>query len=229
MLISTKKTPFFNHVTKRGITTSKNFWTFIKSSLTNKRFLENNNITFIEENNVLASEWELAKTFNEHYINIFEKSSGIKPKDISQCGKNQNIQRTIWEIVKSYENHPSILQIKNFCSSSFHVKAKFCFHFVNEIDIKNFILYKLNRLNFQKVTGIDKIPPKLIKVAVDFLCPRLTKPINFSIELNIFHTELPYQKPILRQWWVQNWPITKNGVLPVTTFFLKTLFQFKNL
>ena len=36
-----------------------------------------------------------------------------------------------------------------------------------------------------------------------------------------FHTKLPYQKSILRQteWWLQNGPITKNGVLPVTTLF----------
>ena len=51
--------------------------------------------------------------------------------------KNQNIHKTIREIVKSYENHPSILQIKhNICSSSFHVKEKCRFHFVNEIEIK---------------------------------------------------------------------------------------------
>ena len=40
-----------------------------------------------------------------------------------------------------------------------------------------------------------------------------------------FHTKLPYQKPMLRQieWWLQNGPITKNGVLPVTTSFFKKL------
>ena len=38
-----------------------------------------------------------------------------------------------------------------------------------------------------------------------------------------FLTKLLCQKPMLRQieWGVQNWPITKNGVLPITTF----LFQ----
>ena len=49
-----------------------------------------------------------------------------------------------------------------------------------------------------------------------------------------FHTKLPYQKPMLRQmeWWVQNWPITKNEVLTVTTllfwkfcFSLRTSYQ----
>ena len=86
---------FLNKVSERGITTNKNFWTFIKPFLTNKGFLENNDITLIEENKVITSEEELAKTFNEHYVNIVEKSSGIKPKDISQRDKNQNIQKTI--------------------------------------------------------------------------------------------------------------------------------------
>ena len=45
-----------------------------------------------------------------------------------------------------------------------------------------------------------------------------------------FHTKLPFQKPILKQieWWVQNGPITKSGVLSVTTlFFWKLCFSLK--
>ena len=103
---------FLNNVTKTGIITNKNVWTFIKPFLTNKGFLENKDITLIEGNKVITSERQLAKTLNEHYINIVEKSSGIKPKDISQCDKNQNIHETIREIVKSYENYASLLQIK---------------------------------------------------------------------------------------------------------------------
>ena len=38
-----------------------------------------------------------------------------------------------------------------------------------------------------------------------------------------FHTKLQFQRPMLRQieWWLQNRPITKNGVLPVTTLFFR--------
>ena len=97
--------------------------------------------------------------------------------------KNQSIHKTIREIVKSYENHHSILQIKQIIfSSSFHVKEKFSFHFVNEIEIKKL----LQGLNPKKAVGIDTISPKLIKIAVDFLTPLLTKSINSSIEHNIF-------------------------------------------
>ena len=45
-----------------------------------------------------------------------------------------------------------------------------------------------------------------------------------------FHTKLSYLKPMLRQIvrWVQNGPITKKGVLPVTTlFFEKICFSLR--
>ena len=34
-----------------------------------------------------------------------------------------------------------------------------------------------------------------------------------------FHAKLPYQEPMLRK--IQNGPITKNGVLPVTNLFFE--------
>ena len=51
------------------------------------------------------------------------------------------------EIVKSYENHPSILQIKNIFSLSFHILEKFCFHFVNEIETRKATGFKSLRLD----------------------------------------------------------------------------------
>ena len=43
----------------------------------------------------------------------------------------------------------------------------------------------------------------------------------FTLKAHHFHKKLLYQKPMLRQieWRVQNGPITKNVVLPVTTLF----------
>ena len=48
--------------------------------------------------------------------------------------------------------------------------------------------------------------------------------------MHYFHTKLPYQKPMERQikWWLQNGPIKKNRVLPVTTlFFWKFCFSLR--
>ena len=167
---------------KRALLQIKNIWTFINPFLANKGFLDNKDITLIEENKIITIAREFAKTFNEHYINIIKKCRGINPKYTSQCDKNQNIHKTIKEIVKYYENHPSILQTKqNICSSSFQVTKKFCV-FLNEIEIKKLI----EGLDSKKATGLDTIPSELLKVAVDFLTPLLTKSMNSSIEHNIF-------------------------------------------
>ena len=56
-----------------------------------------------------------------------------------------------------------------------------------------------------------------------------TKTVFKKLEY-LFYTKLAYQTLMLRQieWWLQNGPITKNGVLPVTTFFLwKFCFSFR--
>ena len=71
--------------------------------------LENQDITFTKKNKIITRKGELAKIFNKHYVDIVEKSSGIKPKDIFQREKNQNIQKAIRINVKFYENHHSIL------------------------------------------------------------------------------------------------------------------------
>ena len=71
-----------------------------------------------EQIKAINSERELTKTFNEQYISIVEKGSGIKPKDISQHDKNQNIQKTIRETVKSYKNHICVLHI--YVSANLH-------------------------------------------------------------------------------------------------------------
>ena len=64
---------FLKNVTKRDIIKNKNFWTFIKPFLTNKELLENKDITLIERNKIMTSKRELAKIFNEYYIDIVEK------------------------------------------------------------------------------------------------------------------------------------------------------------
>ena len=43
--------------------------------------------------------------FNNHFINMVEKTSGIAPESL---GKPENHEETINKILKHYENHPSI-------------------------------------------------------------------------------------------------------------------------
>ena len=67
-------------ITEKGINTNKSFWKFIKPFLTNKGFTGSNDITLVENNVAATDEKTLASTFNKHYINIVEISSGIPPQ-----------------------------------------------------------------------------------------------------------------------------------------------------
>ena len=70
----------FSNITSKGIVTSKEFWKTIIPFLTNKGCLENSNIMLITDDEMVANDKTLAKTFIEYYINIVKRPSGSKPK-----------------------------------------------------------------------------------------------------------------------------------------------------
>ena len=53
-------------VTEKGITTNKEFWNFIKTFLTNKRFSKNNDITLKNKKEIITDEKKLADLFNSY-------------------------------------------------------------------------------------------------------------------------------------------------------------------
>ena len=98
-------------ITEKGITTSKEFWNFIKPFLTNKGFSKNNDITLKNKKEIITDEKKLPDSFNSHYINIVEISSTIKPETISSTC-NINDADEIQHLVNLYKDHPNIKQIK---------------------------------------------------------------------------------------------------------------------
>ena len=67
---------YFHNVTKTGVQTNKDFWKLIKPFLTNKGFLENAESMLTEKDKIVTEGKELVRIFNEHYINIVERSCG---------------------------------------------------------------------------------------------------------------------------------------------------------
>ena len=57
---------------------------------------------------IIANETELVEVFNNHYINIVEKSSGIKLRHVARYNNIEN-KRIVTQVIKKYfENHLSI-------------------------------------------------------------------------------------------------------------------------
>ena len=82
------------------------------------------------------------------------------------------------DVLNDYENHSSIKQIENkFNGQNFFGKENFFFKSASQL--------KIEKLDTNKATAIDRIPPKL-KITADLLTALLTATINKIIEENVF-------------------------------------------
>ena len=97
--------------------TNKEFWKTIKSFLRNKGCLENSDIMLINDDEMVTDDKILEKTFNEHYINIIERSSSLKPEKMEFDNSLNTRRNILHSIIDRYKNHPSILKIKSEVSS----------------------------------------------------------------------------------------------------------------
>ena len=81
-----------------------------------------------------------------------------------------------------YKDHPSIKQIKEkIIPDSNKNQEIFSFKPTTVENVKKL----LNDIDTKKAVGIDTIPPKLIKMASNFLAPILTTAINSGIENSV--------------------------------------------
>ena len=71
----------------------------------------------INDDEMVTDDKTLAKTFNEHYINIAERSSGLKLEKMEFDNSRITRRNILHSIIDRCMNHPSILEIKSEVSS----------------------------------------------------------------------------------------------------------------
>ena len=69
------------------------------------------NTTIVDGTKIISNHFELAKTFNNHYFNTVEINICFKPLKITNDSKK--IVLVIYEIIYTYQDHPSVKQISN--------------------------------------------------------------------------------------------------------------------
>ena len=132
----TRKTKkrYFEYVAKnKNFATSKIFWNTVRPCITNKATVSDENIKIkaeenqniktknknksklvsIKTNDLIKDESVLVEIFNNHYITIVEKTSGIAPESFGDSSLPENDEETVNRIFKNYENHPSVSKIKH--------------------------------------------------------------------------------------------------------------------
>ena len=128
-------TNYLNKFTDKGLETNKPFCKFIKPFLTNKGTLTDRDITIVDGKKIISDDFELAKTFNNHYINTVEINSGFKPLKITNQSKDDLL--VIDEIIRTYQDHPSAKQIKKVITTSNTPKPiYFSFEPTNPVEIQ---------------------------------------------------------------------------------------------
>ena len=133
----------------------------------------------------ITDEKKLVQLFNDHYINIVERSCGFKPENVEHDIGSSNKNEVLSSILDKYRNHPSIVKIlknKNLQSSSISIPSSSWGSKITTEEINTILKF----LNSIKVPGIDKIPTKLVKLASDFLAEPLSIAINNSISTSTF-------------------------------------------
>ena len=136
---------------------------------------------------------QLVKLFNEHYINIVEKSSGKKPLSLGNFSDTSQDEMTVKEIISVYSSHPSIWKIKNLCVH----EDKFDLPYANTSDINKII----KSLNVNKAKGPDGISAKVVKISASVTDCHLANIINNDISLNKFskHPKTATLRPIFKK------------------------------
>ena len=174
-------TNYLNKFTNKGLETNKSFWKFIKPFLTNKGSLTDCDILIVDEEKIISGDFELAKTFNNHYINTVKINSGFTPLKITSQSKDD--LSVIDEIICPYQDHPSVKQIKNAIITSNTPKPiYFSFEPTNPVEVQK----RLKILTLKKATIFDKIPPKLVKLSAEILSTPLSIAIYNSLKYEVF-------------------------------------------
>ena len=196
-LLKQSKRKYLKEISREGTTTSKAFWNTVKPFMTNKGIQTNDNITIevekdekievkglsekvkLKTNDLIKDETILVEMFNKHYINIVEKTSGIAPKNLGNPLDQKTDDKTIREIIENYQNHPSIIKIKQSVKENNKV---FNFPEASTEEINKII----KSLNPHKATGPDGIPLKIIKTAANVIDCHLAYIINKDLKENKF-------------------------------------------
>ena len=190
------KKDYFKNATKDGIMTNKKFWNVLKPFLTNKGSFSEDQLSIEINNHLVTDEKTLADTFNEHYINIVEKSSGQKPSSLGDSSNPLHDKETVEKIIETYSNHPSVIAIK---SSIKHDTRDNVFNLPHPStkDINNII----KSLNVNKATGPDGIPAKFIRMSANVIDSHLTNIIDKDIDQNNYseNAKTANVKPVFKK------------------------------
>ena len=126
---------------------------------------------------LFSDDFELAKTFSNHYINTAEINSGFKPLKITNQSKDDF---SVINEISTYQDHPSVKQISSAITTSNTPKPiSFSFDPTNPAEVQKHLKNINTKNNY-------KMPPKLVKLSAEQLSTSLSIAINSSLKYGVY-------------------------------------------
>ena len=192
---------------------SQAFWRTVGPLISDKRKQTNDNLSLVENDDIVNNKMKMCDIFNEYFANVVQDIGN--DACIVGCSDGD-----IDSIVSTHCDHSSIKYIKEEIVAN----SSFSFSTVST----DIIFKKLQKLNPRKATGIDGIPPKLIKLGANQLTGPLHYIINKCILSGVFPTALKCAQvtPVFKkgdEWDKKNYrPIS---VLPCLSKILESVIR----
>ena len=164
---------FNNDLDLSVLSDSRQFWRNIKPLLSDKQCKAHTNIVLVETDEIITKDVEVAEKFNNCFIKSVENLD-IKSYIPSIEDKKENLD----DIIKQYENHASVLKIKE------HVGSVDKFKFT-EIIVEN-MNKEIGNLDPRKVSVKDDIPAKVLIKSKDIVSEHLANIYNNSKNNSFF-------------------------------------------
>ena len=147
LLRKTKKA-YYSNLNVKDVVDNKKFWKTIKSFFSDK---SNNfeNISLIENGNLLTDDFEIAETFNKYFQNLVPNLD-LKVPSTLLCQTQENSDEILAGICK-FQKHPSIKTIFEKCNFSFSFKTVSLTDIEKEIRVQTQIKHPTHLIYLQKV------------------------------------------------------------------------------
>ena len=164
-----EKRNYYNNLDIKVLDDNKKFWQSIKPLLSNKQKSLQKDITIVDKDNIISKNSKVAEKLNNFFIDA------VTNLDIESFAPNVESDSNINyinNILKRYENHPSILKIK------VHVKVENKFKFKDSTP--NAFETEINRLDTKKAGMENDIPTKVLIDTNDIVSLLLSSIYNNS-------------------------------------------------
>ena len=144
--------------------------------------MSTDNITLIENKNIVSEDKNVADVFNSFFSNAVKNLNidcyeHLSFDEYFLCKDTEN-EDPILRAIEKYEKHPSILKIKSITPA----KSHFSF---TPTELK-YVIKEIGNLNESKSSPIESIPAKILKDNYNVIGPKIVMDFNSAIKTGFF-------------------------------------------